>query len=73
MYLYVWITGETRTVQDNISTGDILGVSVGTLKIFKYTKNKFLCLVVDEIGKLSWIEVLPAKEVKSKDVKLHHP
>ena len=70
--LYVWLDGTARSVTDNISTGDIMGVKMGTLKIFKFYDNVVYRLnVVDE--KLSWAEVAEANEVRSSEVKFHVP
>lgn len=60
MYLYVFRDGKCRTVTENISPGDMLGVAERLLTIFRFFEGKFERIVKDET-KFFWVPVPAAK------------
>jgi hypothetical protein len=72
MYLFVWKTGQARTVVDNITTGDVLGVRNGVLNIFRLDSEHVFRLTFDE-DKVYWIPVKDTRIIGCKEARFHHP
>jgi hypothetical protein len=69
MLLYVFKDGTARTVQDNPSTGDILGVVSGILDIFKATPEGYKKLTLKN-NKIFWVTIKKSITISCKDGKV---
>lgn len=72
MLLYILKDGTAKHVMENPSVTDILAVSLGLLKIYKFDihKERFLTLIKDE-DSIEWVAVREAKVVSHKECRLH--
>jgi len=72
MLLYVFKDGTSKSVTENPSVADILAVSQGLLKIYKFdiVNMRFLSLVKD-LDSIEWVPVRDAKVVSHKDCRIH--
>jgi hypothetical protein len=72
MYIFVWIDGSIRTVNDNLTVGDMMGVLHGTVNVLRVRSSSVERLTPDE-GKLYWVPVKESSSVASTEVKFHIP
>lgn len=72
MYIFVWIDGTTRQVEENVTVADIMAVRMGTLKILRL-KEKNLEQLMPDNETIHWVPVKSARSVSHKEYKFHIP
>lgn len=70
MYLFVFLDGTARAVNENLSVADLMGVRQGTLKVFRCPDGTFEQLFVED-DQLKWTETSPAKVVIRESWRFH--
>lgn len=68
MYLFVFVTGQSKLVNDNITTADICACKLGTVSIYRFRETVEKLTIGTDIA---WVGVEEAKVYSVGDARFH--
>lgn len=73
MYLFVWLDGRVRQVNDNLSIADHLAVKKRLLTVVRYDKEKGVYTkLVHDNDRAYWVPILEGQDAISAEAKIHY-